>query len=206
MKNITILIALLGFVMAKTQNFTPQELQLIEAGTANSPLMIYQTNQPHQHDVLLAQSTDIDPRDKKLPLLIDRMKVALANTGGGVGIAGPQVGVNRNVILVQRFDKENQPVEYFINPKIIWKSELQSLGPEGDLSIADFRDLFYRSQSIQLEYFDLSGGKHTEMVEGFTSVIFQHEIDHLFGILITDKLEKQKTENFVKVDAYQKSN
>lgn len=79
---------------------------------------------------------------------------------------------------------------------------MQNLGPEGDLSITDFRDHFYRSKVIQLEYSDLKGKKHTEIVEGFTAVIFQHEIDHLSGILISDKKEKEKNNLYERVDAF----
>lgn len=88
---------------------------------------------------------------------------------------------------------------------ITWKSELQNLGPEGDLSIPEFRGQFYRSKVIQLQYVDLKGQKYTEIVEGFTAVIFQHEIDHLFGILISDKKEKELNDEYIKVDAYKRS-
>lgn len=133
------------------------------------------------------------------------MKESLLSTDGGVGIAAPQVGINRKVIWVQRFDKQGEPLEYFINPVITWKSELQNLGPEGDLSIPEFRGQFYRSKVIQLQYVDLKGQKFTEIVEGFTAVIFQHEIDHLFGILISDKKEKELGDEYIKVDAYKKN-
>ena len=132
------------------------------------------------------------------------MKLALLTTDGGVGIAAPQVGVNRNVIWVQRFDKEGNPLEYFLNPKILWKSDILNFGPEGDLSIPDFRDMYYRSQVIQFEYWDLSGKKTTEIVEGFTAVIFQHEIDHLSGILIQDKSKNETASNIIKVDAFKR--
>lgn len=188
-----------------SQKFSKKEKELILSGDVKTALPIYQTDNEEQHKVLLAQSEEISPKDKTLPILIERMKLALAGTGGGVGVAGPQVGINRRVILVQRFDKPNAPVEYFINPKITWWSELLNKGPEGDLSIENFRDAFYRSYSIRLEYYDLENKKHEEMVEGFTAVIFQHEIDHLFGILIPDKLEKDKSLQYIEVKVYKKS-
>ena len=188
-----------------SQKFSKEEKELILAGDVKTALPVYQTDNEEQHRVLLAQSEEISPKDKTLPVLIERMKLALAGTGGGVGIAGPQVGINRRVILVQRFDKKDAPVEYFINPKITWWSELLNKGPEGDLSIENFRDAFYRSYSIRLEYYDLENKKHEEMVEGFTAVIFQHEIDHLFGILIPDKLEKEKALQYNEVKVYKKS-
>ncbi|WP_050022651.1 peptide deformylase [Chryseobacterium sp. P1-3] len=184
---------------------TLEEVSLINQGNASTALPIYQTTNAVQHKTLLGLSTEIDPQDPNTAILVKRMKESLLSTDGGVGIAAPQVGINRKVIWVQRFDKEGAPLEYFINPVIVWKSDLQNLGPEGDLSIPDFRDQFYRSKVIQLEYADLKGQRYSEIVEGFTAVIFQHEIDHLFGILISDKKEKEKNDSYKKVDAYQKS-
>ncbi|WP_209389658.1 peptide deformylase [Chryseobacterium sp. RR2-3-20] len=201
--------SLLFFIVFTTffqaQKLSRAEIKLINEGDIHSALPIYQSTDELQHQTLLAVSQEIDPLDKNTAVLVDRMKLALLSTDSGVGIAAPQVGINRKVIWVQRFDKPNEPLEYFINPIITWKSELQNLGPEGDLSIPEFRDLFYRSKVIQLEYVDLQGKKHTEIVEGFTAVIFQHEIDHLFGILISDKKKKQENDEYLKVDAFKKS-
>ncbi|AYZ11347.1 peptide deformylase [Chryseobacterium arthrosphaerae] len=204
MKNLSaLLILVMGFVHA--QKLTANERSIINQGDVNTALPIYQTTDSHQHKTLLSLSTEADPLDPNTAVLVKRMKESLLSTDGGVGIAAPQVGINRRIIWVQRFDKEGTPLEYFINPVIVWKSDLQNLGPEGDLSIPDFRDQFYRSKVIQLEYVDLKGQKYSEIVEGFTAVIFQHEIDHLFGILISDKKEKEKNDSYKKVDAYQKS-
>ncbi|MDR2206945.1 MAG: peptide deformylase [Flavobacteriaceae bacterium] len=169
------------------QEYTLSEIELINSGDIETALPIMQTTNAEQHKILLEKSADANPTDPNTEILINRMKLSLLSTDGGVGIAAPQVGINRNIILVQRFDKPDEPVEYFINPVILWHSEETNLGPEGDLSIPDFRGYFYRSKSIELEYFDLAGEKHSETVEGFTAVIFQHETDHLFGILISDK-------------------
>lgn len=204
MKKLSLLfILLVGFSHA--QELTPAEIALISQGDIASALPVYQTTEAHQHQTLLRLSQDIDPLDKNTAILVNKMKESLLLTDGGVGIAAPQVGINRKVIWVQRFDKEGEPLEYFINPVIIWKSELQNLGPEGDLSIPDFRDQFYRSQVIQLGYIDLKGQRHAEIVEGFTAVIFQHEIDHLYGILISDKKEKEGSGEYIKVDAFKRS-
>ncbi|PIF45074.1 peptide deformylase [Chryseobacterium sp. 52] len=204
MKKISFLLILfIGFVNA--QKLTTNEISLINQGDTNTALPIYQTTDTDQHTTLLNLSSEINPTDAHTAVLVKRMKESLLSTDGGVGIAAPQVGINRKVIWVQRFDKKDEPLEYFINPVIVWKSELQNLGPEGDLSIPEFRDQFYRSKVIQLEYVDLKGQKYSEIVEGFTAVIFQHEIDHLFGILISDKKEKEKNDSYKQVDAFKKS-
>lgn len=204
MKKISFLFIFLMSLL-NAQKLTSDEISIINQGDINTALPIYQTTDEHQHKTLLSLSTEIDPLDKNTAVLVKRMKESLLSTDGGVGIAAPQVGINRKVIWVQRFDKPGEPLEYFINPVIVWRSELQNLGPEGDLSIPDFRDQFYRSKVIQLEYVDLKGQKYSEIVEGFTAVIFQHEIDHLFGILISDKKEKEKNNAYQKVDAFKKA-
>jgi len=204
MKKISLLFILfIGFINA--QKLTSNEITFINKGDIKTLLPIFQTTDYHQHTTLLDQSKEIDPRDPNTAILVSRMKESLLLTDGGVGIAAPQVGINRKVIWVQRFDKQGEPLEYFINPVITWKSELQNLGSEGDLSIPEFRGQFYRSQVIQLQYVDLKGQKYSEIVEGFTAVIFQHEIDHLFGILISDKKEKELNDEYMKVDAYKRS-
>lgn len=204
MKKIAFLFVFLMSLL-NAQKLSSDEIFIINQGDTNTALPIYQTTDEHQHKTLLSLSTEIDPLDKNTAVLVKRMKESLLSTDGGVGIAAPQVGINRKVIWVQRFDKPGEPLEYFINPVIVWRSELQNLGPEGDLSIPDFRDQFYRSKVIQLEYADLKGQKYSEIVEGFTAVIFQHEIDHLFGILISDKKEKEKNNAYQKVDAFKKA-
>lgn len=204
MKKLSVLFILFAGLI-NAQKLTSNELEIINQGDVKTALPIYQTTDEHQHRTLLSLSAEADPLDANTATLVKRMKESLLSTDGGVGIAAPQVGINRRIIWVQRFDKEGSPLEYFINPVIVWKSDLQNLGPEGDLSIPDFRDQFYRSKIIQLEYVDLKGQKYSEIVEGFTAVIFQHEIDHLFGILISDKKEREKNNSYKKVDAYQKS-
>ena len=193
---------LLFSVFVFSQKYTTQEISIITDGNIDTALPIFQTADSLQHQVLLAQSRDVKPKDRYTKILVNRMKLALVATKSGVGIAAPQVGINRNIVWAKRFDKAEKPLEYFINPKILWRSEVLNLGLEGDLSIEVFRELFYRSQVIQLEYFDLDGKKHTEIVEGLTAVILQHEIDHLSGILISDKIENQKLKTFEKIELY----
>lgn len=201
MKKITLLLVVFAGLLS-AQKLTSNEISIIKQGDVHSALPVYNVSEPEQSKALLGMSADIDPKDPNTAILVERMKLSLLSTGSGVGIAAPQVGINRRIIWVQRFDKEGKPFEYFLNPVILWKSQLQNLGPEGDLSITDFRDQFYRSKVIQLEYSDLKGKKHTEIVEGFTAVIFQHEIDHLSGILISDKKEKEKNDLYERADAF----
>ena len=129
---------------------------------------------------------------------LSRLMVATVThpTQDGVGIAGPQVGLNRRVVAVQRFDKEGEPFEVYPNISIIWASDSLAAGPEGCLSVPDRRGDVLRSTEIVIEYADMESlstdCKEIPMVrdtvKGFTAVIFQHETDHLDGVLYIDRL------------------
>lgn len=106
----------------------------------------------------------------------------------GVGIAAPQVGILRRVIAVQRFDKAGEPFEFYLNPEILSAGGAAEAGREGCLSVPEIYGTVTRPQRITLRYRDISFNEVTETVEGFTAVIFQHEIDHLDGILFTDRM------------------
>ncbi len=110
----------------------------------------------------------------------------------GVGIAGPQVGLSRNVIAVQRFDKEGEPFEVYPNIRITAFCGEPEPGPEGCLSVPGRRGKVLRWRDIDICYTSPETGREvSERVEGFTAVIFQHETDHLQGILYTDKLVQE---------------
>ncbi|GAA3602932.1 hypothetical protein GCM10022396_20420 [Flavivirga amylovorans] len=134
-----------------------------------------------------------DPNDKILLLFVKRLHTTVRDSiSMGVGIAAPQVGILKNIIWVQRFDKEYFPFEVYLNPKIIKYSEDKQTSKEGCLSIPNRTDaLNNRAESITIEYDTMKGEHKTEIIKGFTSVIFQHEIDHLNGILYLDHLNKE---------------
>ena len=107
----------------------------------------------------------------------------------GVGIAAPQVGILRRIIAVQRFDKPGEPFEFYINPEIVEYSSETAPGREGCLSISGLSGTVTRARQIGLRYRDEQFAEKTETISGFTAVIFQHEADHLDGILYTDRME-----------------
>ena len=107
----------------------------------------------------------------------------------GVGIAGPQVGIGRRIVAVQRFDKESEPFEVYPNIRVTARRGEPEPGPEGCLSVPGRRGDVLRWQDIDIAYTSTaSGADTTERVLGFTAVIFQHETDHLDGVLYIDKL------------------
>ena len=134
-------------------------------------------------------------RTKEYALLRERMLRTVQNPEAeGVGIAAPQVGVRRNIIAVQRFDKEGEPFEFFINPEIIELLGEKTDGGEGCLSVPELYGNVSRWQHIVLRYRDEQWVEHTEHIEGFTAVIFQHEVDHLSGRLFIDYLSAEGLE------------
>ena len=112
----------------------------------------------------------------------------------GVGIAAPQVyepyrlfiiASRPNPIYPDTPEMEPTPI---INPRIISNSEEIIKFWEGCLSVPDLRGLVPRYRTIQVEYFNLQGDKHSEELTDFVSIIFQHELDHLDGIVYLDRV------------------
>lgn len=186
-------LAFIVFASAYAQKFTDAERSFTKLGDRNSVMRVLQVTTPNDMKILQTVSTNIDFKDEQLQLLTQRMLTTVKDpTHPGVGIAAPQIGINKNIIWVQRFDKPGEPFEVYLNPKITWRSALLRKGTEGCLSIPDIRGDVLRNYTIKLTYFDIDGKFHDEMIEGFTAVIFQHETDHLLGILFTDRLTQQE--------------
>lgn len=176
----------------KTKGFNEAEKSIILNGPRDSKLHVYQITDEKELAILENQSSDMEYTDPLLGILEQRMLLTVqAPEHPGVGIAAPQVGINRNLIWVQRFDKPGEPFEFYINPRIIWQSHLTRSGVEGCLSIPDRKEEIQRSYAIRLQYQNKGGEIIEENIEGFTAVIFQHEVDHLSGILYPDRLEEQ---------------
>ncbi len=176
--------------------FSNQQKELILNEGIDEPMRLYLTTSATDSTLLRTKSEYIKPnsKDEVLNHFVNRLLTTVQDsTNLGVGIAAPQVGVLKNIIWIQRFDKEEFPFEVYLNPKIIQYSKKTQPCPEGCLSIPNKRATTQnRSYAILIEYDDLNGKHHTEMVEDFTAVIFQHEIDHLNGILFTDHLIEEE--------------
>lgn len=198
---ITVVILMLFPFFSLAQKFSKSERELINSGNTSERMYVIQSDIEKELEILKSVSKNINPKAKNLDVLISRMYLAVTHpTDGGVGIAAPQVGINRNIIWVQRFDKPSEPFEVYLNPKIVWRSELMRKGAEGCLSIPNTRGSVYRHYAIEIEYHNRKGEKHSEKIEGFTAVIFQHEIDHLNGILFTDRIKEQEHKDFYPIN------
>lgn len=120
--------------------------------------------------------------------LKDRMLLTVTDPENeGVGIAAPQVGISRQLVAVQRLDKEGAPFEFYVNPCLAYLSEEKKNGWEGCLSVPGKRGEVSRSTWVVVEHNDeVDFTLHRDTIKGFTAVIFQHEIDHLDGTLYID--------------------
>lgn len=200
MKKLTFLVLICFGIHLSAQKFSKEEKELVETNPIEM-MRVFNRNNPSDSVVLKSFSISVKPKHKLTKLLAERMLLSVKHEGG-VGIAAPQVGINRRMVWVQRFDKPERPFELFINPEILWASDLMQKGPEGDLSF-DERGFVMRNYAIEIRYQNLKGETKTEVLEGFTSVIFQHERDHLDGILLTDRIKEQ--ENMIYEQASGKS-
>ena len=191
------LLLILAACNRQTEGFTSAELDIIN-GT-DSIMRVLTIEDPEDLAVLRASSSDLSyemltsPEYEKLAELM--VATVTHPSQDGVGIAGPQVGLNRRVVAVQRFDKPDEPFEVYPNISIVWASDSLAAGPEGCLSVPDRRGEVLRSQEIVIEYTSVPACSAEaclptvrDTVRGFTAVIFQHEIDHLDGILYIDRL------------------
>ncbi|MFH1253020.1 MAG: peptide deformylase [Candidatus Uhrbacteria bacterium] len=104
----------------------------------------------------------------------------------GVGLAAPQVGILERAIIV----KTKTGPEAFINPKIISASLRLAEGEEGCLSVPGVWGIVKRHTKVKIKAFNRRGEKVLIKASDLEAVIFQHEIDHLDGILFIDKVEK----------------
>lgn len=183
---------------ASVAPFSPEQRTLVMADAPDVPMRVFKITSPSDSLVLRTDSEPVraDPKDPVLQRLVDRMYATVRDSLSlGAGIAAPQVGILKDIIWVQRFDREGLPFEAYLNPRIVQYSEQKQVCREGCLSIPGRRDtLSSRAYAVLVEY-DLVDATHKlEMVEGFTAVIFQHEVDHLNGILYLDHLAQERAD------------
>ncbi|WP_130820076.1 peptide deformylase [Anaerococcus vaginimassiliensis] len=139
-------------------------------------------------------------KSKVVPEVTDRIKVLLDDMAetmyeaDGVGLAAPQVGILKRVIVVDPHDETTGLVK-LVNPEII-EADGEQVGVEGCLSIPNFNATVKRPEHVKVKYIDEDGNEKIWDAHGFPAVILSHEIDHLDGILFRDKsIEEVKYDN-----------
>ena len=148
--------------------------------------------------VLRENAKDImDFADFELQKLIDDMLVTVVEVNG-VGLAAPQVDRSIRLFVMASYPNprypeapEMDPIE-IINPVILSKSDEMVDDWEGCLSIPGIRGIVPRHREIEVRYFDRYGNEKNEVLDDFLARIFQHELDHLDGIVFLDRLKSNK--------------
>ncbi|PJZ69559.1 peptide deformylase [Leptospira perolatii] len=120
----------------------------------------------------------------------------------GVGLAAPQIGVLKQLVVVGTDPKEDFPEESKVPEKIIINPVITPLTDkvdgnwEGCLSVPGMRGLVERPNKIRMKWMDEKGNEHDQIIEGYQAVVYQHECDHLHGVLYVDKLKSTKLFGF----------
>lgn len=135
--------------------------------------------------ILRKKSKVVTNFNNRLEVLIDDMYETM-DVAYGVGLAAPQVGILKRLIVVDNRDEEENKRFYMLNPVILEK-EGEEISMEGCLSIPGKQGIVKRAKNIKVKYNDLTGKEKIMEAEDFLARIIQHEMDHLDGILYTDK-------------------
>lgn len=131
--------------------------------------------------ILRKKSKKIDKIDDRLLELLDDMVETMVHANG-VGLAAPQIGILKRALVI---DIGEGPIKV-LNPKIV-KADGELMDVEGCLSVPNLSGEVPRPENIVVEYMDEKGDKRTLEANGLLARVFCHEIDHLDGILYTDK-------------------
>jgi len=136
-------------------------------------------------------SSEITLFDDSLHQLLGELGVALGEGPGAVGVAAPQIGESRRVVIVDCRNSlrpcRNHGLLQMVNPQIV-AADGEALGREGCLSVPDWVGMVPRARQVRVTFQDMHGTLHEIESSGFEARVIQHEIDHLDGILFIDRV------------------
>ncbi len=149
-------------------------------------------------DPILRKVADpIERVDDALRRLADDM-VETMYDAPGVGLAAPQVGVSRRMIVVDTAEDDSKKPLVLINPDIVRLGAEMRIYEEGCLSIPDVKVEIERPSILTVQFLDRDGKPQTLAADGLLATVIQHEIDHLNGRLIIDFLSRLKRDIIVR--------
>ncbi len=125
--------------------------------------------------------------DEDLRQLVERM-IRIMHQADGVGLAAPQIGILRKIIVFHIDGKD----QVLVNPEVTWRSEETSVQAEGCLSLASMACDVERSEKVRVEGEDLDGNHKVYELEGMEARILQHEIDHLHGFMVINRTSREQ--------------
>lgn len=143
-------------------------------------------------DVLRKEARKVKKFDKTLHKLLDDMTETMREAPG-IGLAAPQIGILERVIVVELQEDDEDPQSgqlfEFVNPEIIFESDVQVEGEEGCLSIPNIVGDVWRAERIVVKGQDRHGKPQKLEAHDWLARAFQHEIDHINGVLFIDRVE-----------------
>jgi peptide deformylase len=152
-------------------------------------------------DPILKQNcTPVDVADQGVDDLIQDLVDTMIASGHSVGVAAPQIGDPRRVVVVDVSKSKlgrdkNHGLLVMVNPLIL-ESEGRTTMREGCMSVPDYTGNVTRAASVLVQFQDRAGGEVVVNASGFEAVAIQHELDHLDGLLFLDRVSSLKTDVF----------
>ncbi len=153
------------------------------------------------HPVLMSRAEEVDPNrilSAEVQGWIDDM-IDTMRHANGAGIAANQIGIPYRLFVIEIGDnprypyKPKVPLTVVINPRIRFLSDDMFTSNEGCLSVPQIRGNVPRHLEIEVQYFDRNGVEHKEVIKGYSACTWQHEADHLDGILFPHRVEDQRS-------------
>lgn len=140
---------------------------------------------------LRAKARPVVAGDPRIPLLAERMLATMCKAPG-IGLAAPQIGELLRLVVIDVHPDEKADPLVLVNPEIIAASKEVATREEGCLSLPNqFADVT-RPARVKVRWMDLGGAKREVEADGLLSACFQHEIDHLDGVLFVDHVSALK--------------
>ena len=152
--------------------------------------------------ILRKKSENVQQVSSEIQSLMDDMLDTMY-AAPGIGLAAIQIGVPKRVIVLDISKDKKNPI-FFVNPKIIWRADQDSIYEEGCLSVPNQFAEINRPEQCHVEYLNYYGESKLLKAEGILATCIQHEMDPLEGILFIDYLSKLKKSMIIKKLSKQK--
>lgn len=135
--------------------------------------------------ILRKKSREVEKIDDRIKHIVDDMFETMYENKG-IGLACVQVGMLKRIVVIDMQDEDGKMV--LINPKIIERSDEKQINVEGCLSVPGKNGYVERPKTVTVEYTDLDGNIQRKTGTDYKAHCFCHELDHLDGVLYTDKV------------------
>lgn len=149
------------------------------------------------HPRLTKMSRPVERFDRALAELAENMLETMY-AANGIGLAAPQVDVHQRVVVMDLHQEDEPPApQILVNPEVLQAGAETATMSEGCLSVPEAYEEVERPARVTVRYQDLAGVTHTRECTGLEAVCWQHEIDHLDGVLFVDRLNRLKRDRII---------